>query len=59
MQKRLAHFLFALIAVLVLLVPSTALAQDADAKKLQKKAMDEDYLGTDYAAAEKKLNQAI
>ncbi len=50
-------------AVLALAVPRTARAQnkavEAQAKQLQKKAMDEDYLTTEFGKASDKLNKAM
>lgn len=53
----------ALFALALLLQPSVALAQsrvnEGSARALQKKAMEDDYLNTDFDKAAEKLNQAI
>lgn len=57
-RNRLSFFL---IGAATIALSSSALGQamDARAEALERRAMDEDYLATDFAAAEKKLNEAL
>lgn len=60
-RSGLFFLVLAVLGVTVLIAPRSAFAQnkDAAAKALSKKAMDEDYLGTDFAGAQAKLEKAI
>lgn len=62
-RKALAVVLSIGLAVALFFAPLPALAQnakvEASAKALQKKAMDEDYLATDFAKAQEKLEKAV
>jgi hypothetical protein len=62
-SRKLWLFSSVLVALLVAVWASPAQAQDkkveAAAKALQKKAMDEDYLATEFAKAQEKLDKAI
>jgi hypothetical protein len=61
--KTLAHLVSALLALVFLFHPAAAKAQsranEGAARALEKKAMEDDYLNTDFDKAAEKLNQAI
>ena len=60
-RNGLFFLILALLGASIVLAPREAFAQnkDAAAKALSKKAMDEDYLATDFAGAQAKLDKAI
>ena len=63
LHRYFSHFVALIFAVAALVSVSPAFAQNAkvekEARALQKKAMEEDYLGTEFAAAQQKLDKAI
>lgn len=58
-SQLLVHVVLASAACFALPSPVLAQAKDAQAQKLEREAMDNDYLATDFASAEKKLNEAL
>ena len=62
-RRHVSALAFALLALLIVLRPGVARAQsrvnEGAARALEKKAMEDDYLNTDFDKAAEKLNQAI
>lgn len=63
LHRFFAHVVAISFVLAMFVSPRVALAQNAkvekEARALQKKAMEEDYLGTEFAAAQQKLDKAI